>query len=918
MPVMAVLVLHLIAFFAAAAPSANAQNVSSVLTGVVANSKGEAVGRASIQIRHDKMKGIVLETAGDEKGRFDFVGLLGGRYYIEVTTTSSSCAFSSPIEINSGQTREIRIMLASETSTTLLCSQIVQIENEATWRTPFREPSGRPVPDTRTLWSILENQAPSLVTDSLDIGGLQTGQQALFGALGSSWTENVYLMNGLNITDPYVPGRALMSPDFDTISEFQVITAFKSPSRPGSGVILDLATVIPTEQLHGSAQTFFSTRNLQSDNVGTRIERFGFPGPERVRHFVDTNVQLNTKWPIETITWPFLISFGTRHLSKTLGGFDGPISAHIYNGLARFVPISRDRHALNVLYAIQRVSNDRQGAAPGVAAESTTRQTDTFHQLQGHWSINFNRPAVLTTSFGVVKADLSTDPQPGALGASTLDLPLMSLRGPAALLLSGERTVWEATSVYQSVQHGFAGSHSLAISAGINRNPISNRWASPDGFSLTFVNGVGSQITRWETPARARQTTTGVAFSIHDSWRPISRLSIPVGLRIETVSGSGNDSDNHIRWTSVEPGAGLVTSFIEDRLTLRASWSRSGHILQGKYFDFGNPASVNGETLGWDDANGDRQLQPREITRRLSIFGGAHSAIDNDLDRPYTDEITAGFDGSLGWIKTGARFFRRDTHRQIGLDNIGVPLSSYDVEPFLDPGNDGIPGNSDDRILSLFNRRLSAPGNDFLLLTNLPFGRGSSKGFELFLQQAFGRANYTASFTAIESRAPTNTGNGVFENDPGVIGNLAIDPNTLILTNSRTFFDRAYIGKLIGTYDGPRGFWFGTVIKYYDGLPFGRLLFVDGFNQGPFFVRATHRAQPGGFRTEFNLTMDLRVAREMQLRRGKMSAYVDVFNLLNMDLKTLEASLTGPTFESRVPLAIQAPRLLRLGLLWRF
>jgi len=60
------------------------------------------------------------------------------------------------------------------------------------------------------------------------------------------------------------------------------------------------------------------------------------------------------------------------------------------------------------------------------------------------------------------------------------------------------------------------------------------------------------------------------------------------------------------------------------------------------------------------------------------------------------------------------------------------------------------------------------------------------------------------------------------------------------------------------------------------------------------------------------------VAREFAFRRGTLAGYLDFFNLLNLNMNTLEADLTGPTFESRVPLAIQAPRVARLGFEWRF
>ena len=53
----------------------------------------------------------------------------------------------------------------------------------------------------------------------------------------------------------------------------------------------------------------------------------------------------------------------------------------------------------------------------------------------------------------------------------------------------------------------------------------------------------------------------------------------------------------------------------------------------------------------------------------------------------------------------------------------------------------------------------------------------------------------------------------------------------------------------MGLYQAPLGLRFGSVIAYFDGLPFGRRLIIADANQGPFFVMATPRGEPGGFRT---------------------------------------------------------------------
>jgi hypothetical protein len=350
-------------------------------------------------------------------------------------------------------------------------------------------------------------------------------------------------------------------------------------------------------------------------------------------------------------------------------------------------------------------------------------------------------------------------------------------------------------------------------------------------------------------------------------------------------------------------------------------------LLQARYLDFGSTTALGGQVLQWRDANGDRQVQPLEIDGLLRVFGGPYSAVAPEVRRPLTDEITVELTNQFGrHFVTKVRFFRRDDRHLVGVVNAGVPFSSYAPELVIDPGNDGIPGNADDQPLTLFNRKPSALGEDLFVLTN-PLGyRGSDKGFEIEMRKLFARHWEAAvSFTAMHTSYPTSPGNGVFQNDPGfIITDQSIfaasnaDPNTLLFSTGRTYFDRGFTGNLSAYYEAPYDVRLGVVARYYDGLVFGRLLFVNGFEQGPFFVRATPRGDLGAFRTQFNSTLDLRVARAFDMKWSNFSVALDVFNLLNLNRNTLESDLTSLDFAKRIPLAIQAPRTVRLGLKWEF
>jgi len=349
--------------------------------------------------------------------------------------------------------------------------------------------------------------------------------------------------------------------------------------------------------------------------------------------------------------------------------------------------------------------------------------------------------------------------------------------------------------------------------------------------------------------------------------------------------------------------------------------------LQGRYLDFGNPSALGGQIFQWQDANADRQVQPREVGQLLRVFGGPYSALDKGLKRPSTNELSLGLEQQFGRrFQARVRFFRRDDHRLVEIVNQGVPFSSYIPTLVIDPGTDGILGTSDDQILLLHNLKPSALGKDFLVLTNPPGYGASYKGFEIEVLKLFARHWEAAgSFAAMHVSAPTSPGNSVFQNDAGVINDntgvvsaLGADPNTLLFATGRTYFDRGFIGKLTAYYEAPHGIQVGAVAKYFDGLPFGRLLFVSGFNQGAFFVRATPRGDFGAFRTQLSSTLDLRIAREFGVKHGSILLELDSFNLLNLSKDTLESDLTGPIFAKRVPLAIEAPRIIRLGLEWNF
>jgi hypothetical protein len=764
------------------------------------------------------------------------------------------------------------------------------------------------IPNGHNLWSILGNHAPTIITDRFDTSLLNTGRAALISTLGASWTQTEYRLNGFNVTDPYTTGLPLLN--FDRVS-FEV--------ESGAGATLNLKSRAPGRDFHGGAAGFGSHHKLQSDNMDARLRNFNFAGPEAVRHYVDGSGNLGGTLRIKDFILPAFVSLSTQHLSKDLGGFPSPIDASVNYLLSRFSPLQTSSHTLNVLYAYQKVFLSHEEADPRIAPEATTRARQTFQQFQTSWLDTVNSTSLIEAHFGIAHGKRSSKIQDEAADSvSAIELPLLMRTDAAPFSTSGSRTRYEARAMYSKTSNLL---RLLRLGGEFSRNPITNRWQTPNPLQRIFIHDQASELVLRTAPAQAQQHTQSLALFAQSRWQLFKRLELNASARYEDLSGVASGADNRISWRSVYPRAVFALPLQvlgSEEMVLRGGWSRYGYALPGNYLDFGNPAALSEQVFRWTDGNRDRQIQAQERGALLRRSGGAYSAIDAHLRRPYVDEIFLGIEQHFGrHLFARAKFFRRDDSRLINLVNTGVPLSSYTERQVTDPGNDGIFGNSDDQLLTLFDRQPAALGKDFLLLTNTR--RASYKGFQVELIKPLSKQfAIAASFSAMRSLAATNVGNGVFENDIGVIGSLGTDPNTYRFANSRTFFDRAYTGQLTGEWTAPKGIRIGVIARYYDGLPFGRLLFVEDFNQGGFFVRATNRAQPGAFRTQFNSTTDLRVTREFQLSNSRMALIAEVFNLLNQNQNTVEESLTGPTFEQRVPLSIQPPRLIRLGVSWNF
>ncbi len=927
---------------------------------------------AGAEVRAESEAGRVYRALTDGSGRYAVVGLRPGSYRVEVDFRQWSAAVGGvQVEATGRVQLDFELGPGSGTQPAPVPFDL----SSPAYGTRYGGFQRHELPLPRNLWRVLENLDPSVVADRFDVGGVWTGRPALIATHGSSWQETSYFFEGIGLTDPLEPGKPMLYPDYDALNELQVSTAAHDLPARAPGAAVYFSSHQAGDAWRGRLFFSFQGQGLQADNRDDDLEALGYERPWEFQNFSEFNFRGGG--PL-TRHWGLFFSVGTQQLSYRVPAFDATPSARVFSGLFRFDYDPDQRNHLVFLWSGQNLRSRHLDGVPFSTELVTLRERHRYQAALARWEFRPNSRTLLETHFLYAHTNLSSIPPKESTGPHRRLLfqvpqprnlsqdPLPPPTACPGVFCANQSPALLGNSPRTRLRLGGGVTHEFPVYAGITHQVVlqgywSGGWTSSglmtnqDTHLLFFPGETPFGVVQWNTPVRSEQRLHEVVVAGEHRLNLRGWLFLRLGLLLDhsraSLPAQGSPPGRFaplrsfgsqgtvIDWTNLSPRLGLTFRVGPWDTLLRASYARYYHPLGARLADFGNANALSGRFFRWNDLNGDFDFQPGEEGTLLRRFGGEFSRIDPALERPLTDEFTLGVEQRFGQrLLARVRFFRRDTKRLIETLNQGVPFSAFTPVPFLDPGEDGLPGTFDDQTLIVFNQDPATLGQDFFFLTNPGF-RTSYKGFEIVLEKPLQHRWWLqASFAAGQARGPTSPGNSVFLNDaeslgglfsadlgspanagfeslPHLFGTLFDNPNTLINANGRLFFDRAFTGKLAGYVRGPWDIAVSSVVKYFDGLPFARRVVVTGLNQGPFPVLADRR---GDLRTQFNLSWDLRLARDFTFRDRPINFFVDIFNLLNLNNRTLENDLAGGGLGFRDPVRIQQPLVLRLGFYYYF
>lgn len=772
--------------------------------------------------------------------------------------------------------------------------------------------SGGTQPVRYSLPGVLFSREPGVIVEPLSTAALDAGGRAWISLHGYSWTTTRYRLSGIDVTDPYQPGRLLAPAD---------VQALAPPVIAPHGEIL-LAIPEPNGPWHGRFAADYTASWLAFDNLPSAPLRGFVQRPDQFQWW--TRNHLEAGGPIGRRV-NLLLSATGQWASESVPEEPGPenLRSRGLLGNARAIFRANARQRMEAAFGYSRRTVSGWELPAGFEALAGRRMAPPLRpsrELEGDERVGLvqvawtrSAPAAAQLRWGCWQARPDTRAR-AASSPTYIELTTGAVAGPPPLATQALYRRHSFQGVFEPDPVRFLSrNHRLRVSAEWQFMHLRHTYTAPGGVHAVTAAGLPAFLVELNTPLERRDRLRALTLLLEDRVALVGSLSATAAVWLDS---SRAGAPAVISWRHAAPRLGLALRL--GPVVLSGAFHHTYVPPAGRYLDYAGHAGLGGLEFRWSDSNGDRLFQPREKGALLRRFGGPFAGISPALRRPYADELAASAEAALpGGIFAKLRLFRRDDKDRLALLNTGVPFTSFRPRVILDPGPDFLPGTFDDQRLTVFEQDPATFGRDYFLLAN-PGLRTLSAGLlaEVGLTRPAFRLHL--SFLAAKSFGPNNPGNESWENDPGVVGALYQDPNSLLHASGRAFFDRAYGGKLLASWRAPRrlgGFETGSVVTYLDGLAFGRRLLVTDLAQGPLLVAATVRGSPeGGHRTQYYLNWDLRLSR----RFGRAETHVDIFNVLNRAGRLREDDLSGPRFNQRLPLAIQPARRLGLGFAYYF
>ena len=756
---------------------------------------------------------------------------------------------------------------------------------------------------------------------------------------GSDVRSNKYTVDGLT-ANRVDDGTSALKLGFDAIDEIIIDTGgHKAEYGAVRGGVIQVITKSGGNRLSGEANFFFRNKSLQSDNTkGTPFEggyvgfdheylpAFSLGGPiQKDRIWFFANLSLRAQYAYE---------FGYPYP----GTEDVPIKRNFFSpfGKITWQMNPNNRLVLSGWWRGDYTDDFFNGPDPYLTTRDGTSIYNNYGTfLSAQWSAVFSKNFVFDLRGGYYKD--WNDMQSKTQIQNTIYLP------EGYKTSSGEEFFidtyrFQADTVGTYFIDDWMGNHEIKVGGDFDFTQWHNWYnfyedsqftnAYEPGYKmyeLYYLDNVPYMALFFTDINRKTQARTVGAF-VQDTWSPSRAFTLNLGLRFDLIQGlfpkqlaPGStteylyaNTEYPVSWKTFSPRLGISYSpFKNGKTVLKAGYGRYFAPLNLDFISYAMKGGFNYFTS---------MLNP-DFTEDYRIESTAANDIlfDPDSKAPYGDEINFGMQHELfpeiALSLTYVQKWEKRLLQRVDLNGLDVDLLKSTGETdwigyHTVEGTDPLTGDT-----VQFYEQNTDKGPVLYYHTNVPGTARKYSGFEVKITKRMS-GNWAMNASYVYAK-----GVGIISttyDDTWTTTGLFVNPNfTEFFRNGLLEHQRQHYFKLQGTYLAPLGIMLSGNLQIFSGDPFTRTLRSLEAGLHLYQGNATRNAEPrGSSRTPGDYLLDLRVEKDFRLAFGTLGIMADVFNAFNSNTVTSFGARTGVNYLT--PLAITAPRFVRLGATFRF
>ncbi|HEX4954909.1 MAG TPA: TonB-dependent receptor [Thermoanaerobaculia bacterium] len=678
-----------------------AQVQSGNLYGKVMTETGEPLPGATITLSG---LGATQTQNSNDLGEFRFLGLAPGVWTVNVELAGFATVENPNVTITTGRNTsldfQLRPSLEAVIEVIAEASPVVD-ERKINVGPTFSQVELEQIPTARDPWALLA-MTPAVLTNGINVGGNQSGQQATYISPGTSDDNSVWLVDGVTITDMGAIGSSPSYYNFDSFEEMQVSTGGSDVSLGTAGVAMNMVIKRGTNELRGSGRYLVTDDSWQSDldfdasDLGPGQERF--EQGNAIVEILDYGVEAGGP-VVKDRVWAWG-SYGVQDIDLlTLAGVRGSTgpgshdTTKLESWAAKVNAQLSDSNSLTAFYHYGDKIKSGRNASPLRPAPTTWNQSGPTDIYKLEDTQIFGASFFLTGMASYVGGGFALEPVGGGFGDPSFP---NVVRQPdrvwqnSFLGVSTDRPQEQAKVDGNYFFQVGASSHELRFGVGYRKATVESfsTWPGlqivgradqglPDffcdgnpncyvGFTRTDRN-VSDEVEYSTAYVQDTLTLGSLVANLGLRWdlqqghnNPSTIPAAPVPIRDEAGNvvpsgGAFAGGDPGFEWDDLSPRLGLTYALGEQRKTLlRASYSRFADQLASGTVSNTNPANYQYGFFAWGD-NGDLAITPDEVGAFIGYagidpqLGGLRTinATDPNLEAPITNEVVLAVEHSL-------------------------------------------------------------------------------------------------------------------------------------------------------------------------------------------------------------------------------------------------------------------------------